>query len=81
MGILTREKVHEALSIQKNAGRKNPIGQILLDLGYVTEKDLKLALAFQLGMQYVEIQNLDVPDEIINLLDSSEGDDLQGIAY
>ena len=68
MGILTREKVHEALNVQKNAGRKNPIGQILLDLGYVTEKDLKLALAFQLGMQYVEIQSLDVPEEIINLL-------------
>ena len=68
MGILTREKVHEALNIQKAAGRKNPIGQILLDLGYVTEKDLRLALAFQLGMEYVDIANLDVPDEIINLL-------------
>ncbi len=68
MGILTRERVHEALNVQKNAGRKNPIGQILLDLGYVTEKDLKLALAFQLGMQYVDIQNLDIPEEVVNIL-------------
>ncbi|MBN2842007.1 MAG: Flp pilus assembly complex ATPase component TadA [Sedimentisphaerales bacterium] len=68
MGLLTREKVHEALNIQKNSGRKSPIGQVLLDLGYVTEKDLKLALAFQLGMQFIDIQNLDIPADVINIM-------------
>jgi len=63
MGKVTREQVHEALGIQKEKG--GPIGQILVDLGYIDEKMLSLALAFQVGMEFVDLQGMDIPDEVV----------------
>ena len=68
MGKLTRDKVHEALKIQKDSADRTPIGQVLVNLGHVTEADLNLALAFQLGMPYVDLSGMDIPDEIIEQL-------------
>jgi len=68
MGKITRDKIHQALSVQKESGKALPIGQILLDLGYVAEKDLNLALAFQLGMPYIDISNIDIPEEVASQL-------------
>ena len=66
MGRVTRQQVHEGLEIQKKSG--GLIGQILVDLGYVTEKARDLALAYQAGMEYVELQGLDIPEEVIKLI-------------
>ena len=48
MGKVSREQVHEALEIQKT--RKVPIGQLLVELGYCTQKDVSAALAGQAGL-------------------------------
>ena len=63
MGRATREQVHEALDIQKQKG--GPLGQILLDLGYIDESTLTFALAFQTGMEYVDLDKMDVSEEVI----------------
>ncbi len=63
MGRLTRDQVHEALGIQKEKG--SPIGQILIDLGYIDENALTFALAFQAGMEFVDLEKFDVPDDVI----------------
>ncbi|MFB3890420.1 MAG: GspE/PulE family protein [Phycisphaerae bacterium] len=63
MGRVTRDQVHEALDVQKAKG--GPIGQILIDLGYIDEKARALALAFQAGMEYVDLANVDIADEVI----------------
>ena len=63
MGQTTREKVHEALEIQREKG--GPLGQILLDLGYIDESALSFALAFQAGMEYVDLETTDIPEEVI----------------
>ena len=42
MGKLRRTQVHEALEIQKE--KRGPIGAILIELGYITEEDLNIAL-------------------------------------
>jgi type IV pilus assembly protein PilB len=41
------------------------IGQILLDLGVVDENQLQLALAAQRGMEYVDIDNMSIPANVI----------------
>ncbi|MCK4625992.1 MAG: Flp pilus assembly complex ATPase component TadA [Phycisphaerae bacterium] len=66
MGKLTREQVHEALGIQKEKG--GPIGQIMIDLGYIVPTTLVLALAFQVGMEYVDLEKFDVPDDVIKMV-------------
>ena len=63
MGKLTRDQVHEALGIQRDKG--GPLGQILIDLGYIDENTLVFALAFQVGMQFVDIDKLEIPEEVI----------------
>ncbi len=66
MGQVTREKVHEALDIQKERG--GPIGQILVDLGYIDEKTLMLSLAYQVGMEFVDIEKIDIPEDVLHLI-------------
>lgn len=68
MGKVTREQVHEALSIQKT--RKVPIGQLLSELGYCTEHDVAEALAGQAGMAYIDLPSLNLSDEAIAAIGS-----------
>ncbi len=63
MGKITRDQVHEALDVQKEKG--NVIGQILIDLGYIDDKTRNLALAFQSGMEYIELKGLDIAPDVI----------------
>ena len=66
MGRIRRAEVHEALEIQKK--RRGPIGQILVELGHITEEDLNLALAAQVGMEFVDLGKMDVPAEVVELV-------------
>jgi len=63
LGAVTRDQVHEALDIQKEKG--GPLGRILIDLGYVDEKTLTLALGFQAGMEYVDLDNANIDEEVL----------------
>ncbi|MHC4623370.1 MAG: GspE/PulE family protein [Planctomycetota bacterium] len=65
MGALTREKVHECLKIQKQRHGTMQIGQILLELGLVDEMQLQVALAAQRGMEYVNLNDIEVPADVI----------------
>ena len=66
MNKVTRDQVHEALDVQRDKG--GPIGQILVDLGHIDEKALVLALAYQVGMQYVDLSKMEVSDEVVKLI-------------
>jgi len=63
MGKATRDQVHEALDVQREKG--GPLGQILLDLGYIDDKTRSMALAHQAGMEYVDLSTLDIADDVI----------------
>ena len=65
MGVLTREKVHESLAIQKQRQGGVKIGQIFLELGLVDEKQLQIALAAQRGMEYIKLDEITIPAEIV----------------
>jgi len=62
LGRVTRERVHEALAIQKT--RKVPLGQLLVELGYCTQRDVQEALAGQAGMAFIDLQNYSLSDEV-----------------
>ena len=65
MGILSRDKVHECLNIQKQRGGDVRIGAIFLELGLVDETQLQVALAAKRGMEYVSIDGLDIPQDVV----------------
>lgn len=66
MRRVNRAQVTEALEIQRK--KRGPIGQILVELGYITEEDLHLSLAAQVGMKPVDLSRIDVEPEAIALI-------------
>jgi type IV pilus assembly protein PilB len=65
MGILTREKVHECLSVQKKKGGGVLLGQVMLELGLIDEKQLRRVLAAQRGLEYVDLAGVELDHEVI----------------
>jgi len=67
MGLVTEYEIQEALAVQKEKG--GTLGRILVELDFVDEKDLLFGLAVQQGMEFVDLDEIDIPDEIIELVD------------
>src|ERR1035437_5922944 len=68
MGRLTREQVHQGLDVQKEQrlkGVNTPIGQILVDMGLISEKDRNLALAAQMGYEMYDLAGKDIPKTVL----------------
>ena len=58
LGTLTRDQVHEALSVQKVARKKGDtkkIGQIMLEMDLINDGDILIALAGQAGLAFKEL--------------------------
>ena len=66
LGKVTREQVHEALSIQRT--RKKKIGEVLVELEYCTEADVQAALAGQAGMAYVDLAGREFSQAVLDSL-------------
>jgi type IV pilus assembly protein PilB len=66
MGKVTREQVVEALEFQKSRGKGVPLGRILIDLGYVKEGDVNIALAAQRGFEMIDLKGIDIPKEAVD---------------
>ncbi len=64
MGLLKRKDVQDALAIQKQRG--GPIGAILVEAGHITDDQLNLALACQVGMEPVSLDSIEIPQEVID---------------
>ena len=64
MGVLSRNKVHECLKIQSQR-QGVQIGQIFLELGLIDDFQLQMALAAQRGMEYVSLDGVDVPPDVV----------------
>lgn len=65
-GFVTEEQIQEALAIQKQKG--GFLGDILESLHYVTQKQIMQVLGEHLGLEIVDIENIEIPSEIINLI-------------
>ncbi|MEX0742028.1 MAG: ATPase, T2SS/T4P/T4SS family [Phycisphaeraceae bacterium] len=63
---VTREQVHEALDLQQQ--RRVPIGQLLIELGYVKEADVNAALAAQAGMETLDLDRIEIDEEVIKMV-------------
>jgi len=68
MGKVTRAQVSEALDLQKK--KRGPIGQLLIEMGYVEEKDVHLGLAAQVGMESIDLGNIDITQNVIDMIPS-----------
>jgi len=65
-GLLTGEKLAEALKSQKDSGKR--LGQILIEMNLITEEEMAFALAMQLKIPYVDLTNYEIPAKIIGTI-------------
>jgi type IV pilus assembly protein PilB len=68
LGKTTRERVHEALEVQKT--RKLRLGELLVELGYCSVTDVAEGLAGQAGMHYVDLKGFDIPESFRDVVPS-----------
>lgn len=65
-GMITVDQLEYALKIQKQKGKK--LGDTLIELGYIKERDLMKILSNRLKVEYVEITKYPVRQEAVDLL-------------
>lgn len=63
MELVTEGQIQEAVAIQREQG--GAIGRILIELGYVTEEEVLLALGAQMGMEVVNLEEMQIPKEVV----------------
>ncbi|OGC40532.1 hypothetical protein A2Y85_01420 [candidate division WOR-3 bacterium RBG_13_43_14] len=63
-GIITEEQLNEALALQKDQNKK--LGEILIDLGYISLKDLVWMISEQADIPFVEIKPEMLDVKLIN---------------
>ncbi len=68
LGRITQKQLDEALEIKKKRG--GATGAVLVDLGYCEESDVSEALALQLGMRRIDLDEIEIPLEIIERIDA-----------
>lgn len=67
--IITAEQLEEALSRQKVT--KKRLGQVIIDMGFTTERVMLQSLAKRLGTSYVDAPLFDVELDVVNVVPES----------
>jgi type IV pilus assembly protein PilB len=65
-GIITREQLEKALSVQKDKG--GLIGEVLVELKLVKEEDIAQALTVQYGFPYLPLGNYEVNPQVLEVI-------------
>jgi len=66
--LITSEQLQEALSLQRGRDKHKLLGQILLDLGYVSKEELYLILAIQYGYPYINVSHCIIEPKVLSLI-------------
>ncbi len=64
MGKLGESHIQEALAVQKEKG--GTIGRTLVELGHIQEEDLRIALAKQSGIEFVNLNDMEITENVIS---------------
>jgi len=65
-GLVDEAQIKKALQEQKKAGAR--LGQTLIELGFLKEEDLIVALAQQLGLAHIDVLSYGVKPQVVKLI-------------
>ena len=68
-GLITEEQLKKALDEQKKRGGK--VGEVLVDLGFISEHNMATFLGRQLNLPYIEIEKQLVDTDIVRMIPGS----------
>ncbi len=67
-GLITQDQLDQALEKQKLLKRQESLGEVLVSMGFISEKDRVRCLGDQWGVPFVELTDLEVDNAIIKLV-------------
>ena len=65
-GLINEKQLEDSLRIQSQSGAK--LGSILIQENYVTEAQIMEVLEFQLGIPYIDLNNVKIPTDIQRII-------------
>lgn len=65
-GLISKDQLKETLEIQKKDG--GVLGEILVKLGYLTERDVVVALIVQCGFPYIAVNKYNIDSKVLSLI-------------
>lgn len=68
-GVITQDQLAQALDKQKQTRQK--LGATLMEMNFTTEEEIAGALKEQLGMEYVDLRAIRIPQDVISLIPDS----------
>ncbi|MFA5388913.1 MAG: hypothetical protein WC312_04065 [Candidatus Omnitrophota bacterium] len=66
MNLITSDQLKRALETQKDKG--GLLGQVLVDLGYVSEEAIAQAITAQYGFPYLPLESYEIDAEIVKIV-------------
>ena len=75
---ITKEQLDHALDVQKKDG--GFLGEILVKLGYVEERDIVVALVVQCGLPYIAVNKYAIDPTVVGLIPKQTAQDGRLIA-
>jgi len=70
--LVSEFDIQNALRVQKEKG--GALGKVFLDQGLISSDDLTRALAIQMGMDFVDLDKVEVTTELVDLVDANTAD-------
>ena len=67
-GLITRQQLEQALEKQKLLKRQESLGEVLVSMGFISEKDRVKCLGDQWGVPFVELSDIEVDGSVIKLV-------------
>ncbi len=71
MGLITRDQLNQALEKQKLLKRQEALGDVLVSMGFISEKDRIRGLGEQWGVPFVDVPELEIDPAAIKLVTES----------
>lgn len=70
-GVISPEDIEKALEQQRSKKGGEKLGNVLIDMGYLTDRQIVHALCSQLGYESIHLSRVRIEDEVIKLADES----------
>ncbi|MBP3243431.1 MAG: Flp pilus assembly complex ATPase component TadA [Ruminococcus sp.] len=65
-GLITEEQLQKVLTAQKESNGTKKFGDVVVELGVMSETNFTKALAGKLNVQYVDLENIEINTEAVN---------------
>jgi type IV pilus assembly protein PilB len=72
--LVTEAQIQKAIDDQQKTGE--PLGRILVRMGFITEEALYYFLAIQFGTEYVDLNGLEIKQETVDIIKKEVAEDL-----